>query len=226
MRLLHATTQEFHEFVGTDIPAYAILSHRWEDEEVTYQEVKNELQKAKKKKGFEKVQQCCTHALKEGLDYVWVDTCCIDKSSSAELSEAINSMYQWYRLSTVCYAFLSDDSRWWTRGWTLQELIAPQIVKFFGSGLRNWIRIGGKRSLLSAVADRTGIDREILRGADPKVCSVSMRMSWASGRETSRPEDMAYSLIGIFGVNMPLLYGEGTKAFVRLQVWSSRRCSS
>ncbi|KAH7076984.1 heterokaryon incompatibility protein-domain-containing protein [Paraphoma chrysanthemicola] len=246
MRLLDATTQIFREFDDSYIPAYAILSHRWEDGEVTYQELRDEPAKAKRKKGFQKIQLCCRHALKENLDYAWIDTCCIDKSSSAELSESINSMYRWYRNAAVCYAYLSDvqarpeskkhdnsrrllsneepiasefrASKWWSRGWTLQELIAPQNLKFFASdGQEGWAELGGKRALLPLVKQITGIPRDILRGADVRICSIAMRMSWASDRETTRLEDRAYCLLGIFDVNMPLLYGEGKKAFLRLQ---------
>jgi len=151
-------------------------------------------------------------------------------------------MYTWYQRSVACYAFLSDvyrniedsdghwitenpdlvqevmNSRWWTRGWTLQELIAPLAVVFHITGARGWIKIGSKSSLLELVAARTGIDAAILRGLDVRERSVAQRMSWASERETTRTEDTAYCLLGIFGVNMPLLYGEGSKAFIRLQV--------
>jgi hypothetical protein len=250
MRLLHAETLCFHEFYGADIPAYAILSHRWEDEEVTYQDFTRvtsssawqrmtasgrKARDVADRKGFDKILRCCQQARSDGLDYVWVDTCCIDKSSSAELSESINSMFKWYQESEVCYAYLSDvhtDSRdylfsgpfwflksqWWTRGWTLQELIAPRILKFFVHGSDGWLEIGTKTSLLGLVASRTGIDEGILCGRNLNECAIATRMSWASDRQTTRIEDMAYCLLGIFNVNMPLLYGEGDKAFIRLQV--------
>jgi len=155
-------------------------------------------------------------------------------------------MYVWYERSTVCYVYLSDvrlrpfhnvedgdenwisqkpefvshvmNSKWWTRGWTLQELIAPTSVVFYAHGLTGWSKLGTKSSLLELIAARTGIDDSILRGLDVSKSSVAQRMSWASGRETTRTEDLAYCLLGIFGVNMPLLYGEGSKAFIRLQV--------
>jgi hypothetical protein len=246
MRLLSAMTLDFHEFEGSNIPEYAILSHRWEGGEVTFQDMQDLTLQLRSKTGFAKVQNCCRQAVRDGYDYVWVDTCCIDKTSSAELSEAINSMYQWYRNSAVCYAYLSDvrpettykisdatdipahedpstiaqikESKWWTKGWTLQELIAPRIIKFFGSGSYRWIEIGDKSTLLDLIVQRSGIHRDILLGTDLRQCSIAMRMSWISDRETTRSEDMAYCLLGIFGVNMPLLYGEGEKAFLRLQV--------
>jgi hypothetical protein len=158
--------------------------------------------------------------------YKWIDSCCIDKSSSAELSEAINSMYKWYANAQVCYAYLSDVdvdqnlesalrlSQWFTRGWTLQELLAPRVVEFYD---RNWIEIGTKQSLSWLLAEITGIGRGSLSGDKVHTC-IAKKMSWAARRETSRAEDSAYCLMGLFDVNMPLLYGEGAqKAFIRLQ---------
>lgn len=158
-----------------------------------------------------------------------MDTCCIDKSSSAELSEAVNSMFQWYRKATVCYAYLQDvpdhqdahalsrsfqKSEWFERGWTLQELIAPSTLYFFGS---SWKRIGSRHSLTNLVAQVTGIDLDVFTTGDLSKYCVAQKMSWASKRKCTRIEDEAYSLLGIFGINMPLLYGEGSKAFQRLQ---------
>jgi hypothetical protein len=156
-------------------------------------------------------------------------SCCIDKKSSAELSEAINSMYRWYQQSAVCYVFLADvssdkpeikvqfkSSRWFTRGWTLQELIAPQNVVFYS---KEWRILGTKSDdemtiFLSLI---TRIDEEYVNGKDINLASISKRMSWASSRRTTRTEDIAYCLLGIFDLNMPLLYGEGKRAFRRLQ---------
>jgi len=221
MRLLHSKKLELTEFFGNDIPPYAILSHTWDDEEVTFQDI--QLPRRKTRKGFAKILSCCKQAVQDGLDWVWVDTCCIDKSSSAELSEAINSMYAWYGDSTICYAYLADVSsgqslskaRWFTRGWCLQELIAPLQLEFYA---KDWTELGTKSSLCSQVSDITGICSEILLGASsPRNCNVGERMSWASQRMTSRVEDMAYCLLGLFDVHMPLLYGEGKRAFLRLQ---------
>ncbi|KAF2845622.1 HET-domain-containing protein [Plenodomus tracheiphilus IPT5] len=242
MRLLHAKTFEFQAFEGTHVPKYAILSHRWEGEEISYHEMEEGttiFRDPARRVYFDKIRQCCLQAIDDELDYVWIDTCCIDKSSSAELSEAINSMYQWYQKSTMCYAYLSDvecetvgtqivvtkvkegsrfeDSKWWTRGWTLQELIAPRAVKFFAPGPTGWMAIGTRQSLMQEISLRTRIDHGTLLGRDVRMSSVARRMSWASERETTRPEDLAYCLLGLFGVNMPLLYGEGTRAFLRLQ---------
>lgn len=174
--------------------------------------------------------------MSDGFDYVWVDTCCIDKTSSAELSEAINSMYVWYRGADVCYVYMADvvdtredfhsqpglgsafgQSRWWTRGWTLQELLAPTCLTFFD---QNWREIGTKASLQELISDLTGIDAQTLLDYDANrsLVSVAQKMSWAANRQTTRREDHAYCLLGIFGINMPLLYGEGNQAFRRLQL--------
>ncbi|KAK4164746.1 heterokaryon incompatibility protein-domain-containing protein [Cladorrhinum sp. PSN259] len=233
MRLINVHTLQLHEFFGSQIPQfqYAILSHMWEDEEVTFQEMQSlkDNPAVRDKKGFSKIHLTCEQAKREGLEWAWVDTCCIDKSSSAELSEAINSMYTWYARSKICYAYLNDaeemldidESRWFTRGWTLQELIAPSAVSFF---VRHWEFIGTRNSLTSFLSFITGIPPSLLYPNGASIMSaglgnfsVAQRMSWASKRQTTREEDMAYCLLGIFDIHMPLLYGEGSKAFMRLQ---------
>ncbi len=230
MRLLNVNNLEFEECVGDGLPAvasYAILSHTWGQEEVSFAD--HVSGQSSSKSGYQKIRSCCKLASSEGFRHVWIDTCCIDKSSSAELSEAINSMFQWYRDAAICYAYLSDvdssedpahalssfsRSRWFTRGWTLQELLAPAEVIFLGS---DWTEIGTKGSLCATVSRITGIDEKVLSGGDWSRYSVAQKMSWAAGRQTTRPEDEAYCLMGLFDVNMPLLYGEGRKAFSRLQ---------
>ncbi|KAF2117416.1 heterokaryon incompatibility protein-domain-containing protein [Lophiotrema nucula] len=228
MRLLNTSTLAVEEFHGSDIPEYAILSHTWEHEEVTLQDLRSG--KATSMHGYAKLTKCCEQAARDGYTYCWIDTCCIDKTSSAELSEAINSMYAWYRNSHICYAYLTDcegetaafvegyrgflESRWWTRGWTLQELIAPKSVEFYDA---DWTLVGTKVSLQEDITALTGIDEDVLRHADPLSHNVAVRMSWAASRQTTRIEDRAYCLMGLFGVNMPLLYGEGNRAFIRLQ---------
>ncbi|KAI6002305.1 hypothetical protein F5J12DRAFT_906395 [Pisolithus orientalis] len=143
--------------------------------------------------------------MRDGYTWLWIDTCCIDKRSSAELSEAINSMYRWYRNSQMCYVYLND---WFSRGWTLQELVAPKEAEFFN---KSWVSIGIKQDLTSLLEDITRIPEKSVR-------AVAHIMSWAADRKTTRVEDRAYSLLGLFGVNMPMLYGEGSKAFQRLQL--------
>lgn len=226
MRLLHARTWQLSEFFG-EIPPYAILSHTWGQDEVTFEDLKygrrDSSTSASTKSGFTKVQGCCRQAIEDGFEYVWIDTCCIDKSSSAELSEAINSMFSWYQQARICYAYLSDvssdvatftRSRWFGRGWTLQELLAPSTVVFYNI---DWALLGSKTGLCNKIADATGIGSDFLRGRPLEEASVAQRMSWAANRQTLRPEDTAYCLLGIFDVNMPMVYGEGTKAFIRLQ---------
>ncbi|CAN9142654.1 unnamed protein product [Alternaria alternata] len=226
MRLLNTSTLQVEEFLQSQVPDYVILSHTWGSEEVTLQDILSNV--APSKKGFAKLIGCCKRAKDDGFKYCWIDTCCIDKTSSAELSEAINSMYQWYKGACICYAYLEDvqgnpqlddykafsKSRWFTRGWTLQELIAPGIVEFYNV---SWVDIGTRSSLQKRLTGITGINEKILTGGNPLNCPVAVRMSWAARRETSRVEDQAYCLLGIFGVNMALLYGEGHRAFLRLQ---------
>jgi hypothetical protein len=227
MRLLDSTTLEFREFIGEQIPPYAILSHTWREKELSFQDMQS---RCAHKKEYDKVKHFCETAAAHGFGYVWMDTCCIDKSSSSELSEAINSMYRWYQEAEVCYVYLSDvpsgtdscgldpkfaGSRWFTRGWTLQELIAPSSVIFLGS---DWEEIGTKGDLQEVISEITGIHANILLGDDDlESVSIAQRMSWASKRTTTRVEDLAYCLMGVFGVNMPMLYGEGQQAFIRLQ---------
>ena len=225
MRLLSTTKLTLSEFTGSDIPVYAILSHTWgaDSEEVVFTDIGQGPQAWAHKKGAAKVEGFCRVAAENGYEWAWIDTCCIDKSSSAELSEAINSMYQWYRESHVCYVYLSDvpdmdhfhRSRWFTRGWTLQELMAPRFVDFYSA---DWEELCNKSDYKHQIATITGIEEDAIAGSlQPERYTIGVRMSWAAKRTTKRIEDMAYSLLGICGVNMPLLYGEGTRAFQRLQ---------
>jgi len=230
MRLLHTKKVQLQDFRPREVPNFAILSHTWGEEEVTLQDIKTK--EATKLLGYEKVTKACSVAAADGFDYIWIDTCCIDKTSSAELSEALNSMYRWYQEAEECYAYLVDvphnpvnrvtgatgpefrESRWFTRGWTLQELIAPSSVIFLDS---EWHDMGTKSNLQCAISEITGIPGNFLLGDDLRHASIAQRMSWASKRETTRVEDLAYSLMGLFGIYMPMLYGEGERAFIRLQ---------
>ncbi|KAI6043668.1 heterokaryon incompatibility protein-domain-containing protein, partial [Pisolithus marmoratus] len=228
--------------------AYAIVSHRWRDkqedkQEVDYNEMVNlmdmqegERGEVRRRSGYKKILASCKQAMNDRLEWLWVDTCCIDKRSSSELSEAINSMYRWYENSTRCYAYLDDVDNptfpteqnferfgrfkgwpeWFSRGWTLQELIAARDVQFFNKG---WAPIGNKRNLADTLEKITHVSKDILiSGLDSGVRSAAQIMSWAADRETARVEDRAYSLLGLFGVQMPMLYGEGKTAFQRLQL--------
>ncbi|KAF2728081.1 HET-domain-containing protein, partial [Polyplosphaeria fusca] len=215
------------EFVGP-VPEYAILSHTWgsDAEEPTFGDLVDGT--GKSKAGFDKIRFCIEQAAKDGLHYAWVDTCCIDKRSSSELSEAINSMFRWYQNATRCYVYLADvsgddstdvlsdfqRSRWFQRAWTLQELLAPRSVEFFTS---RRARLGDRSSLVLDIHSRTGIPIRALQGSPLSLFSVRERMSWTAGREAKREEDRAYSLLGIFDIHMPMLYGEKMEnAFRRL----------
>lgn len=220
MRLLNSRTRALEVFADA-VPRYAILSHTWEEEEVCFCDFNDPNIDHISMKGWYKVEKSCEQALLDGLEYVWIDTVCIDKSSSAELSEAINSMFGWYFNSALCYAYLSDlpavklrESRWFTRGWTLQEMIAPKEVKFYD---KDWVSNGTKSGLICRLNEITGVDKIILSGGNLRLISVARKISWAAKRKTTRVEDMAYCLLGLFDISMPMLYGEGHKAFRRLQ---------
>ncbi|KAL8670239.1 MAG: hypothetical protein Q9168_005214 [Polycauliona sp. 1 TL-2023] len=248
MRLLNTETLELAEFFDSKVPKYAILSHRWGEREIAFKEILKRTAPAGP--ALRKIERCCRLAASNGLQWVWIDTCCIDKRSSAELSEAINSMYKWYQRSDICYVYLNDfhstpnsswdkplafswnkdfsqkfcASLWFTRGWTLQELLAPEALVFFDA---NWQEIGTRQDLCKYVSAATRIPRRFLAGRSiPDEVRISTTMSFAAHRTTSREEDIAYCLLGLFGVNMPLLYGEGAfNAFQRLQIEIIRKSS-
>ena len=216
---------------------YAILSHTWTQDpagEQAFQDVQSIVKNCKKSDRNPrdhvsmKIRRCCEIAESDGYDWVWIDSCCIDKTSSTELSEAINSMFNWYSLAEVCYVYLEDvtggddpededsyfqKARWHSRGWTLQELLAPSFVIFFS---RDWENIGTKYDLRVPLSQCTGINIEYLtREWDFRNdASIARRMSWAAERKTTRVEDEAYCILGLFDINMPTLYGEIGRAHV------------
>src|SRR6266480_822482 len=237
MRLLNTKSLELQFIVTGHVPDYVILSHRWSAqiaEECTFEDIikapiSNLNSPARRKQGFSKIQGACDLAARDGYHWIWIDSCCIDKSSSAELQEAINSMWNYYAESNICYVYMADvpdseagwdqrfhKSEWFTRGWTLQELLAPTYVEFYAE---DWSPIGTKFERHKEIADITTIEPEVLiRTQEIDIFSAAERLSWAAHRKVTREEDEAYSLLGLFDVNMPLLYGEGRdKAFIRLQ---------
>ena len=227
MRFVDTNTLQFREVSDSEITTlngrYAILSHRWTKEEISYQEMLEQEPQLQLKQGYAKLKGACKVAKNFGYNMIWIDTCCINKDSSTELSEAIRSMYRWYANAAVCIAYLEDvlypdgmaNSEWFNRGWTLQELIAPAVVKFFGC---EWDHIGDKSALVDKLSNITRVPPDVLRDpAKMRQCSVAQRMSWAAGRVTTRPEDIAYSLVGLFNVSLHTEYGEREQAFVRLQ---------
>lgn len=267
MRLLQCDSGKFSlTNLHNDIPKYAILSHTWglEEEEVTYKDLIDST--GEKKAGFEKLKFCAEQSARDGLQYFWIDTCCIDKSSSPELQEAITSMFRWYKNAARCYVYLSDvsvsqpatqssrswkilwktlmkwkrkqksqpqatsyttqppdiswvvtfrKSRWFTRGWTLQELLAPSSVEFFTKDAQ---RLGDKISLKQEIHEITGIAIAALEGNDLSGFDIEERFRWAERRQTKREEDAVYCLLGIFDTSMTVRYGNGRhKELLRLK---------
>ncbi|KAK5676259.1 hypothetical protein LTS10_011071 [Elasticomyces elasticus] len=227
MRLLNTSTFTLEYYEDDNlVPEYAIFSHKWyaSGEELILLDFQTS-GNAPHKKGFTKVQGLCAIAAAKGHRFVWVDSCCIDKTNDAELSKSINSMFRWYQNAAECIAFLGDvggnegrsmdGSIWFKRGWTLQELIAPRNMTFYD---QYWNCLGTKKDLLEPLWKITGIPLDVLtHDTHFSSCSIAQRMSWASDRETRDVEDQAYSLMGLFDISLKLIYGEGEKAFIKLQ---------
>ncbi|KAI0714451.1 heterokaryon incompatibility protein-domain-containing protein [Cerioporus squamosus] len=239
MWLLSTDRAELHYFPSPErVPdGYAVLSHVWDEEgEKSFQDIRalpslvNGTGATPRHLAGAKIRNACMLAESHGHKWLWADTCCIDKTSSAELSEAINSMFRYYHLASVCYAYMKDvpsdgelesplspfqRCRWHRRGWTLQELLAPRFLIFLS---QDWEVLGTKADLAQQLEKVTQIPATVLRFEETlREVSIARRMSWAAKRETTRVEDEAYCLMGIFGITMPTLYGEGRHAFRRLQ---------
>jgi hypothetical protein len=229
LRLLDVRTYQVSVFNEAAAPRYAAISHTWGPDEVVFKDLVN-FQYATLRGGFAKLQGACLTVIKLGIEWIWIDTVCIDRSSSVEVSDSVNSIFRWFRNSQFCIVYLDDlcpddegsasfrqlkACRWMTRSWTLQEVIAPRDVRFFS---RRWTQIGTKESLLLQISVITGVDPDVLMDADrlPDV-SAGRKMSWAANRSTTFVEDLAYSLVGIFGLYTTVSYGEGSIAFIRLQ---------
>ncbi|KAF5333058.1 hypothetical protein D9758_017863 [Tetrapyrgos nigripes] len=233
--LIDASTLRLVEFPSDSaVPPYAILSHRWEEgQEISFQEMAqlstDETHPSRVKSGFRKISNACKQALKDNHTYMWVDTCCIDDRDLKQKAQDINSMYDYYQHSVVCYVFLNDftirtsasvsisDSTWFSRGWTLQELIAPSSVKFYTA---DWGHYGDRSCsyLHTAIASKTGIPSSVLNGRKRiREVGIEEKMSWSIRRETTKEEDKVYCLLGLLGVTLEPRYGEGAEsAFERL----------
>jgi len=214
MRLLNTSTLDLKQFTTSWVPEYVILSHTWCDQEITFGDFRtgsilNGPSAAsiadKKPASLAKVKGTCWQASRDEYDWVWIDSCCIDKSSSSELQEAINSMWRWYCDANICYVYLADvasgansddaysfrTSRWFTRGWTLQELIAPSTVEFFAM---DWSSLGTKLERIDELSRITGISKSVLRDGNVRNNNAAEKMSWAAHRQVTKAEDMAYCL--------------------------------
>lgn len=218
------------EYLNDHAPQYAILSHTWlsDDEELTFADMVSE--SGRDKQGYAKLKFCANQARKDNLSFFWMDTCCIDKTNNVELSEAIVSMFAWYREAVKCYVYLSDvpldssqafdttwetffrKSRWFTRGWTLQELLAPRWVEFFSEEA---LILGDRNSLESLLSEITQIPVRALRGRPLTEFDMKERLEWGADRETKREEDRVYCLYGIFDIAIYIQYGEGYNRAMR-----------
>lgn len=237
-RLINTRTYELHKNVLS--PEYAILSHKWVEPEVTFQQLDSTEWRTinLESQPMKKIRDACKKARERSslIEWLWVDTCCIDKTDNVELASALNSMFEWYFGATVCYGYLYDvkwiassrqiskstdpkrpgtESAWFERGWTLQELLAPRYMEFYD---RDWNFMDTRKNLADLIHERTGIAEKYLTGASNfKVASVATKLSWMAGRTTSAVEDIAYSMLGLLNITMEIRYGEGVKAFMRLQ---------
>lgn len=246
MRLLKLNSQSeisLTEDLSEDVPPYAILSHTWgsDKDEVTFADRNDQAAGyGQSKAGYAKIRFCGDQARKDGIEYFWVDTCCINKNNHVELSEAITSMFRWYREAVKCYVYLPDVSsdqdvdnrsnhewepafrvsRWFTRGWTLQELLAPERVEFFS---REAKLLGDKTTLVHQIHEITKIPTSAVLGRPLSQFSTEERMRWTVGRNTKKVEDKAYCLLGIFDVFMPLIYGERDHSWARLEEEIAKR---
>jgi Heterokaryon incompatibility protein (HET) len=237
MRLIDTKDFKLKKFEKNEIPTYAILSHTWYTKEIEFDTFPNvpianltspQAQDQTKNPSIYKIAGMLTQAQNDGYDWIWIDSCCINKKDPSERDRSINSMFRWYKNAASCYVFLADvtwaedsqknfeafrKSRWFSRGWTLQELLASPEAKFFD---RNWKFLGTKEQLKTYITIASGIKSQYLD--DFKEASVATRMSWISGRNTKEEEDLAYCMIGVFGISLGVIYGEGLKlAFRRLQ---------
>lgn len=201
---------------------YVTLSHRWGWDEPLFRDIQGEaVYHGKSTHGMAKLQTFCAFAAKYGYKWAWSDTCCIDKESSAELQEAVGSMFSWYRQSSLTIVHLADvsdddklsNSEWFKRGWTLQELLAPRVILFF---TQDWSLYQDPSSsnhkedsfILAELEKVTSITSRHLKDFHPGMDDARSRLQWASTRRTTRPEDIAYSLFGVFDLHLPVLYGE------------------
>ncbi|XP_014552054.1 hypothetical protein COCVIDRAFT_82402, partial [Bipolaris victoriae FI3] len=232
MRLLYSSDRGFtltEDLVGEHIPYYAILSHTWQEQEVTLADLKGSRHGGRHKEGYRKLVFCAKQAALDGLEYFWVDTCCIDRSDSVTLEDAINSLSSYYQNAAKCYVYLSDvstegwseiseesdckwqlafqQSRWFARSWTLQELLTSRSAEFFS---REGQKLGDKNTLRQTLHEITGIATQALEGRPLAHFSVRERLSWAANRRATLEEDQVYSLLGIFGIKMTMMYGEGS----------------
>ncbi|KAG1818216.1 heterokaryon incompatibility protein-domain-containing protein [Suillus subaureus] len=207
---------------------YVMLSHRWGENEPLLHDIQDKVvYKLKAAGSLVKLQSFCKSARHAGYHWAWVDTCCIDQNNNVELQKSFNSMFVWYHHSALTTVYLSDvppsaksgalaKSAWNTRGWTVPEFLASRVILFYQ---QDWMLYLDDRSpnhkesveIMHELEDATGIDARVLVAFQPGMRDARQKLQWVSTRVTTVPEDIAYSLFGIFGVALPILYGENAQ---------------
>ncbi|KAG0697559.1 WD40-repeat-containing domain protein [Suillus ampliporus] len=203
---------------------WVMLSHRWEGKELLLHDIQDKVVYNLDPDGtVVKLQKFCELVRDAGYHWAWSDTCCIDQKDPAEVQRSVNSMFTWYRNSALTIVYLSDvlsesgalaDSAWNTRGWTVQEFLAPKIILFYQEDWTLYLNdhsSNHKKSvtIMKELEDSTGIDAQFLTAFHPGITDARKKLQWASSRVTTFQEDIAYSLFGIFGIPLPVNYGEG-----------------
>lgn len=225
LRLIGARDLLPIRFSADKAPPYAFISHCWlhPDEEPTLRDLVDNV--AYRKAGFTKLQRAADVALRRGLEYFWIDTCCVDGRIIHEVRQAIKTVALWLTKADICFVYLSDvkaveqrsslnsnheslrKSKWFTRSWTLVELLVPQRVEFFSD---NWTALGDKSTLEKVITEVTLIPARALQGTIPlKNFPVELIRSWTDHRESHRPEDEAYCLLSLLEIDMTIHYDEG-----------------
>ncbi|KAG2136886.1 hypothetical protein BD769DRAFT_1664433 [Suillus cothurnatus] len=211
---------------------YVMLSHRWGKNEPLLHDIQGSVvYKLKAAGGLVKLQSFCKLARHAGYHWAWVDTCCIDQNNHVELQKSLTSTFAWYHHSALTVVYLSDvppsaksgalaKSEWNTRGWTVPEFLAPKAVLFYQ---QDWTLYLDDHSpnhkesvkIMDELEDATGIDAHALVAFQPGMKDARQKLQWVSTRVTTVPEDIAYSLFGIFGIHLPILYGENAQNALR-----------
>lgn len=229
MLLLHTASLELCEF-GSDAPPYGTFSARWEDDTLGHEDLPSP-QTAHQRPAFQALQRACSECQNHGLQWLWNDAVCINRRSIDALSKTLNSLAEIYRKSRLCIVYLHDlfdteashfdverglsSCSWIKHVWMLPQLIFSTVLQFYDA---QWMHIGSKRQLSAELSRITAIEEGVLDGSESlEDYPNCVKMSWAAGLSAEAIEDVAYSLLAVFNVNMTIRYGEGMESFLRLQ---------